>query len=327
MVDNIPEISIIVPVYKVEKYISRCIESVLAQTINNWELVLIDDASPDNSGEICDCYAEKDKRLVVVHKEVNEGAFKARKYGIDISRGKYVAFVDADDWIEPCMYERLIGLLKKSDADIAEGSYFINYEHRESIHKNSGDIYEYSKDEAIEQLHMGERIQEYLWTKVYCRNCVPDYDEEKKIIVGEDYSLLVHIFENCQKVVYLEEPFYHYFQRKESVCNAGFVDAHKEVVENYRYYREYLCGKYPLIKSTVTARTLYNEMAVLVAMTKNKKYDKNVIGMVTEDVKNNKKSLDGAKGFSLKMRISVYLTVISPYLLMGVYRIYNMFCN
>lgn len=323
MVEKSPELSIIVPVYKVEKYISRCIESVLSQTIDNWELILVDDASPDKSGQICDYYAKKDRRLVVIHKKVNDGAFKARKSGIDISRGKYIAFVDADDWIESCMYERLIELLKKSGADIAEGSYFINYDHRELIHNDGGNICEYSKDEAIEQLHIGDSIQEFLCTKVYRRTCIPNYNEEKKIIVGEDYSLLVHIFEECYKIVYLAEPFYHYFQRKESVCNAGYTDAHKDVVNNYRYYREYLCKKYPLITATVTARTLYNEMAVLVAMTKNSCYDKEVIKMVTSDVRHNILKLKRAKGRCLKMRVSTLLVTINPYILLGIYWVYN----
>ena len=94
-----PKISIIVPVYKVEKYLHKCIDSILAQTFKDFELILVDDGSPDNCGKICDEYAKRDNRIVVVHKE-NGGQASARNRGINIARGDYIGFVDSDDWID-----------------------------------------------------------------------------------------------------------------------------------------------------------------------------------------------------------------------------------
>ena len=112
-----PELSIIVPVYKVEKYLPKCLDSILAQTFTDFELILIDDGSPDRCGDICDEYAAKDDRLIVIHQE-NKGVSAARNAGLDIARGEYIGFVDSDDWIEPEMYETMLATAKESEAEI-----------------------------------------------------------------------------------------------------------------------------------------------------------------------------------------------------------------
>lgn len=113
-----PEISIIVPIYNVELYLRKCVDSILAQTFRSFELILVNDGSPDKCGEICEYYKELDPRVVVIHKQ-NGGLSDARNYGIDVAEGRYIGFVDSDDWIEPDMYEALYGLITAHNADIA----------------------------------------------------------------------------------------------------------------------------------------------------------------------------------------------------------------
>lgn len=117
-------VSVVVPVYNVEKYIARCIESILSQTYQNLELILVDDGSPDNSGKICDTYAEKDRRILVIHQE-NAGVSKARNAGIDLAKGEYLFFVDSDDWIEP---EHIRTLLPIDGENMVYGGrkFFVN---------------------------------------------------------------------------------------------------------------------------------------------------------------------------------------------------------
>lgn len=117
-----PAISIIVPVYKVEKYLPTCIESILSQTFTDFELILVDDGSPDNCGIICDQYAEKDSRIVVIHKE-NGGVSKARNCALDHTTGKYVAFCDSDDYLTPDYFEKLILTMEQTKCDIVNGNY------------------------------------------------------------------------------------------------------------------------------------------------------------------------------------------------------------
>ena len=114
-----PVISIIVPVYKVEKQLNKCIESILNQTFKDYELILVDDGSPDNCGHICDEYEKKDSRIKVIHKK-NGGLSDARNAGLDIALGKYIGFVDSDDIIHPQMYEKLYNCINKSNLDIVQ---------------------------------------------------------------------------------------------------------------------------------------------------------------------------------------------------------------
>lgn len=114
-------ISVIVPIYNVEPYIHRCIDSILAQTYKQMQIILVDDGSPDRCGEICDEYSKKDSRIIVIHQE-NEGLSGARNTRLLFAKGDYIAFVDSDDWVHPKMYETLIGLSKKYNLDIVRSS-------------------------------------------------------------------------------------------------------------------------------------------------------------------------------------------------------------
>lgn len=123
-----PQISIIVPVYKAEAYLHRCVDSILAQTFTDFELLLIDDGSPDKSGEICDEYAQKDSRVRVIHKE-NGGVSSARQRGLDESVGEYTIHADPDDWVEPGMLDELYNKAKEEDADMVICDFFQNKGH------------------------------------------------------------------------------------------------------------------------------------------------------------------------------------------------------
>lgn len=116
------QVSIIVPVYQIEKYIRKCIESIQSQTFSDFELILVDDGSKDASGSICDEYAKKDNRIKVIHKK-NEGVASARNEGIKLSKGKYVCFIDGDDWIEKFMIENCINRILDTEADVIFHGY------------------------------------------------------------------------------------------------------------------------------------------------------------------------------------------------------------
>ena len=117
-----PGISVIMPVYKVEKYVGKAIESILSQTMSDFEFIIVDDGTPDRSGEICDEYAAKDSRIQVIHKE-NGGAPSARNRAIDIARGKYFYFMDSDDWAEPSMLEDMYRLAEEHGAQLVVTGY------------------------------------------------------------------------------------------------------------------------------------------------------------------------------------------------------------
>lgn len=165
-------ISIIIPVYNNDEYLDRRFNSITSQTYKNLEIILIDDESTDNSGPICDTWANKDNRIKVIHKH-HEGVAVARNCGLRIAQGEYIGFADADDWVDANMFENLTTALEQFNADIAIcGFEEIGNDSR--IVKVSADIHCYTKEEALRELILDRNIQSCLWNKLFRRKCIPD---------------------------------------------------------------------------------------------------------------------------------------------------------
>lgn len=176
-------LTVIVPVYNVEKYIHRCVDSILAQTYKNLQIILVDDGSPDNCGAICDEYTKKDSRVMAVHQE-NGGASSARNNGLLFAKGEYVTFVDSDDWIETQMYERLMGLIQKHDLDMVRCSALEtdgDAYHKELLpNKNLTNIL--IQGNSIFYLYFSEFLCKVVWNAVYHKEIV------KNIFFPEGYQ-------------------------------------------------------------------------------------------------------------------------------------------
>jgi len=211
---------VIVPVYKVEQHLAQCVESILGQTVSELELILVDDGSPDNCGAICDRYAEQHSNIKVIHKE-NQGQTPARKDGLRIATGKYIAFADSDDWVDPGMYERMIRKLEENEADMVITGYCQEWLDRTEYHENSvaSGVY---RGEALEELRrlsvfspvqMHPAISLSLWTKLFRRDNILDsfLQIPGDLRIGEDalctWSLLSRI--SCVVVDNEHKP-YHY---------------------------------------------------------------------------------------------------------------------
>lgn len=222
-------ISIIVPVYKAEKFLSRCVDSILAQTFADFELLLVDDGSPDNSGKICDEYASLDPRVRVFHKP-NGGVSSARNLGVDNARGEWIAFVDADDWTDRCMYELLVNEAKKSNADIVVSGFT-------RVLPTSKRIV------TIPDLSKGkiEFIRDYMlygWTVVWnlliSRNLLVKNDLRFNIDinVGEDFVYLFKAFVLADNIHVYNEPLYFYDgTNEESALHNLKFEHYKQITE------------------------------------------------------------------------------------------------
>ena len=215
------EISIIVPVYNVEKYLENCIESILNQTFKDFELILVDDGSTDNSGKICDIYEKKDSRIKVIHKN-NEGLSSARNTGLDIACGKYVGFVDSDDSIHPKMYEVLYNLIEKYKSDISCCNYKYTYDISNQNHEelNLNEVIEMSNIEAIEKLYdkdLGVRLV-VAWNKLYHKHLF-DNIRYKVGRLHEDEFMAHRILYNSKKITYVDNELYYYLQREGSIMS------------------------------------------------------------------------------------------------------------
>lgn len=219
------KLSIIVPVYNVEPYLRRCIDSILAQTFTDFELILVDDGSPDNCPAICDEYAEKDSRIVVIHKQ-NGGLSDARNAGLDIARGEYIGFVDSDDFIHPQMYECLINAQAKSNADIVIcNSIFVDEEGHPLNHSfsplsdspSSGmEILNTYKDDVSINVHYI-----VVWNKIYERSLWSNIRFPLGKI-NEDEYVFHHIIGGAKKVVSVSDQLYYYRQTPGSIMNKHY---------------------------------------------------------------------------------------------------------
>ena len=204
-------VSIIIPVYNVEKYIDRCIKSVINQTYEKLEIILIDDGSPDNCPEICDKWSQTDSRIKVIHKK-NGGLSDARNAGLSIATGKYVLFVDSDDWISNNMVENMVQAMENNDVDIVICQYIVAYENGEekNLKTEVGERIFDSK-EALRLLLQNTIITNHVWRKLYKRNLIkPNIFPVNRNY--EDIYTVADFFISCNKIMYLDDAYYYYFQ-------------------------------------------------------------------------------------------------------------------
>ena len=221
-----PKISIIVPVYKVEQYLEECVNSILAQTYTNLEIILVDDGSPDQCGKMCDNYAQKDSRIMVIHQK-NQGMSVARNTGIDAATGGYIGCVDSDDVIHPRMYEFLVKALEAEQADIAichELAFNEKYEfeqysgmHIEQV-ENQKQLYSHFLDAWTGPVN-------FVWNKLYKKELF-DGVRFTPGIKMEDMYIQPDLFSHVSKAVWIQERLYGYRQRQGSIMNAGKGDVY-----------------------------------------------------------------------------------------------------
>ena len=225
-----PELSIIVPVYKVEKYLHKCIDSILAQTFNDFELILIDDGSPDRCGEICDEYAAKDPRIRVIHKE-NQGVSAARNAGLDVATGTYIGFVDSDDWIEPEMYETLLTTAKRTGAETVICGIRYCGEDGSIIRSDLTSEGIYSKDASLKALYgTPNELGGGCWNKIFLRGSVQDARFRKGISMAEDWLFLFECFKRCESFVKISPILYNLVERHDSATRANEINALYDII-------------------------------------------------------------------------------------------------
>lgn len=250
-------ISVIVPIYKVEKYLDKCVESIVGQTYRDIEIILVDDGSPDKCPEMCDEWAKKDGRIKVIHKE-NGGLSDARNAGLSIVKGEYISFVDSDDWISPCFLETMYQTMQNEDADIVEcGVTYVDEQGNIiRIRKNSALQVSFDKIEALRQLVLEEGVYQTVWNKLYKRDVIGDI----KFEVGkynEDDFWTYQVFDRVKKVTLIEESLYYYLQRGTSIMGAEYSLKRMDGLEA-RFRRMEFLQKYDELAMFVKARIMYD---------------------------------------------------------------------
>ena len=263
-------VSIIVPIYNIEGYIRECIDSILAQTYSDFELILVDDGSPDNCGRICDEYAEKDVRIKVIHKE-NGGLTSARNAGLSVAKGDWIMHVDGDDWIEPDMIESLIEAANATEADLVFGD-FMKYGPYAGNHK----LPTWSIDKKDSMSRYIAYMMTTIWGSIakrslYTEHCLKSPDG---VSYCEDFHLIVRLCHFAKKIVNVHRPFYHYRYRPTSIMSnmSRKTEADEQWVyqDTIRFFKEQ--GVYEDYRKVMSWRVLKSAQELLLDPTGHKRF-------------------------------------------------------
>lgn len=297
------KISVIVPIYKVEKYLRRCIDSIINQTFKNIEIILVNDGSPDNCPKICEEYKNKDNRIVIVNQE-NQGLSAARNSGIRIARGKYLVFIDSDDYIEEDMIEYLYEGIVKYDVDISCCGYVAVYDNgtKEKITVPSQDTI-YKKEEALNILLLNGYIDVVAWNKLYKKELFNNilYPTGK---LYEDMLTTYKIISKSNKILLRPKEKYFYCKRNDSIGGNQFSNKTLELLKACDEVYDFVVKKYKTTSILEIARIQWY-IVVWNKMILSNKFDKNLLSKIRKMIYKNifniifSKELNNVRKFQL----------------------------
>ncbi len=238
-------ISIIVPVYNVEPFVSKCLDSLIGQTYTNIEIIVVDDGSTDGTSQKCDEYASLDRRVKVIHK-ANGGVSSARNAGLNAAKGRYISFVDADDWVEPSFIECLLMNMIRTKADLSAVCFKYEYGKGSETNFTVKDEYQtfiYEKKDLFPQILYSAKVGGFLWNKLFKKEFILQMLDEK-LYYSEDFVFTAEYCKNVKKMVFADLPLYHYRQASGNATSdfsynlkvLTLVEAYKRLEEIYKEY-------------------------------------------------------------------------------------------
>lgn len=303
------KISVIVPIYKVEDYLHRCVDSIINQTYANLEIILVDDGSPDNCPMICDEYAKKDSRIRVIHKK-NGGLSDARNAGLDIATGEYIMFIDSDDFVDEEMMESMMKNMIDNKVDMVVCNIKYVYEDREVVKYNQADRI-LDKYEAMEEYLRDGVVQAVAWNKLYKKSLINDM-RYKVGKTNEDEFFTYKVVDKTDKVYYNSRPFYNYIQRDSSIMGKYSINRLDGVEASYERLN-FIKEKYPTLyekeKKTFVNLCIYSYQMILKEPNLDKdKQGRKTLNNYRKKIKFNKIEL---KNCSYKDKLKIYLSKIS----------------
>lgn len=300
-------ISIIVPVYNVETYLPTCIESILDQTYKDFEILLIDDGSTDNSGKICDEYAKRDNRCIVIHQQ-NKGLSGARNTGLNHATGEYISFIDGDDYIHPQMLEILYEALQKGDYDFSMTLYKEVY-NKEQFQLISGYSFnEICQDQLIYGLYnSSNKNNDYpeigfhvVWNKLYKKDLIKSIRFIKTS--SEDAVFNNSIYLKCRKVIVINKELYYWVQRLTSITHQGINQTYVNKIQSFYQCLINIPSIYPQYKGPALEK-LYKSFLYVRLYAKNTPYYAQAISLINKIHKENKREFISNHYISYKYKI------------------------
>ena len=231
-------VSIIIPVFNGEKYVERCLETVINQTLKNIEIIVVNDGSTDETLNILNEYQKKDDRIHIINKK-NEGLYRARLDGIRAATGEYVGFVDSDDKVDLMMFEKMYNIAFQGNYDVVNCNYYIEDENGNCKLNQFRELDLHNNDDIIKEFFSIHSIKEMMWSKIVKRSIFNDYEYIKNISTAEDYLIFSKILNRINSLYNLNEPLYYYFKRSDSIMNSMFSDKKMNRLYSGEEVREY----------------------------------------------------------------------------------------
>lgn len=290
-----PKISVVIPVYNVEPYLERCINSILNQTYKNLDIILVDDGSTDDCGKICDNYKLIDSRITVFHKE-NGGLSDARNYGIERAIGKYITFVDSDDYIENDYVEYLYNLLVTNKCEISLCTHFVVLENGKRKVIGNGESAVLDTKTCLKRMLYHDVIDTSAWAKLYDIRLFENVRYPKGKLF-EDIGTTYLLFLQCDKIACGYSPKYNYIIRSGSIVTGKFNPKKLDLIEMTDKMAEDVYKKFPELELALKRRRVYARFSTLNQML---------------DVKNNKRTQDEIIQFILHNKLFILLNKRAP---------------
>lgn len=304
-----PLISVIVPIYKVEKYLKKCVDSIINQTYKNLEIILVDDGSPDNCPKICDEYARQDRRIKVIHKE-NGGLSDARNAGMKVATGEYISFIDSDDRIKPEMIEAMYNRMIEDNSDlVSSGVIWIDEEDTEIRTATVSENCVLNTEQAMKELLNDGKLKQIACSKLYKTDLIKDiqFDKDK---YHEDVFWSYKVIGEAKRVSIDKNSYYFYFQRSESIMGEAYSPKRLDALDAMKLRCEYMKEKFPnLYNNALTVyigSCMYHLQLALIAGT-----DKEVI----RNIKNRigyKKNGNVFENLAGKQKLWMHMFVLMP---------------
>lgn len=313
-----PTISIIVPVYNVEIYLNECLKSICNQTKKELEIILINDGSTDNSPFICEAFANKDTRIIVIHHQTSLGVSAARNTGIKKATGEFIGFVDSDDWILPDMYENLENIMEENNSDISICGYARQFGEKVTCFRENNHILVLSQEGALRELFRGKIYRFALWNKLYRRHCFDNitFPEGR---IHEDLAVSYQLFLNADRIVNTPKTGYIYRKREHSILTSKF---HKGRIDSYKAWDEIITTidrTYPQLMDDVWMRFIWwslDNVQTILNQLSDKEEANEQFAMVSREVRKHFRNIPKLKRLSLKAKIQLlminYQYFISP---------------
>lgn len=318
-------VSIIVPIYNVEKYLEKCIKSLVDQRYRNLEIILVDDGSTDSCVEICEKWKGLDNRIKVYHKK-NGGLSDARNFGLKQATGQYIAFVDSDDYVEEDAYERAIEGLKKNNAQIFIMGRAYLYGNKKEIKQKKNIKFLMNNEEALDKMNLLKYYDVAAWDKV----CEKKLFENIEFPIGklsEDWYTMYKVIERADRIVYDSNPLYVYRQRKSSITHSDDIKINMDPMYASKEVLEFIKNKYPNIQLNAIAQYVYATIGVYNNIVVYKSNDVNERKEILLNIKKYYKSVITNDEIILSRKIQLFFIVKCNHIYNILIRIFKFYKN